>query len=124
MKDIVSFINEGSLEYPMKGVLKKNDKVTIIWLDTNQKPLKITDVENAKVDKVVSMALARYRDDYHTWAYVNGVRFELRAEMKDQYLGLFDRNYSKNPRNKFAIICTPEQADKLVGDNGELNMDD
>ena len=126
MKTLIQFINEGSLEFPMKGVLKKGDEVTILWLDTwpwdDNKTPKIVDVENGKVEKVVSKDVGRYSGDQHTWAYVNGIRYELRAEKKDIYLGIFDRSYSKNPHNKFAIISTPEQADKLKGKNNKLNL--
>ena len=60
MKDIVSFINEGSLEFPMKGVLKKGDEVTILWLDAwswdDNKKSKIVDVETGKVEEVKTKA--------------------------------------------------------------------
>jgi hypothetical protein len=124
MKDILNFISE-SLEFPMKGVLKKGDEVTILWLDKN--PLKkdsntkIESIETAKVQKVVSKDVGRYSGDQHTWVYVNDIRYELRAEKKDQYLGFLDYNYKNNP-DKFAIIATSEQAEKLKGNNNKLNL--
>lgn len=124
MKDILNFIGE-SLEFPMKGVLKKGDEVTILW--TVKKPLledpKIESTETAKVQKVVSKDLGRYRGDQHTWVYVNDIRYELLPYHKNKYLGIFDYECSKNPRNKYAIICTAEQADKLKGAGGKLNVD-
>lgn len=123
MKDIVTFLHE-SLEFPMQGVLKKGDEVTILWLDND--PLsedpKIINTETAKVQKVISKDLGRYRGDQHTWAYVNDIRYELVPYIKDKYLGAFDYDCSKNPRNKHAIICTAEQADKLNGPGGKLNI--
>ena len=124
MKKITQFISE-SLEFPMKGVLKKGDEVTIIWLDAwpwddNKKP-KIVDIETSKVEKVVSIDIGRYSGDQHTFVYVNGIRYELRAENKDQYLGILDYSYKKNPE-KPAIIATSEQAEKLKGNNDKLNL--
>lgn len=62
MKGLVNVIRE-SLEFPMQGVLKKGDEVTILWLDSS--PLsedpKIINTETAKVQKVISKDLGRYR---------------------------------------------------------------
>lgn len=124
MKDVLNFTS-GSLEFPMKGVLKKGDEVTILWTDKN--PLgedpKIENIETTKVQKVISKDVGRYRGDQHTWVYVNNIRYELLPYHKDKYLGIFDYEYSKNPRNKYAIICTAEQAEKLNGAGGKLNID-
>lgn len=123
MKDVLNFTS-GSLEFPMKGVLKKGDEVTILWTDKN--PLgedsKIENIETTKVQKVVSKDVGRYRGDQHTWVYVNNIRYELLPYHKDKYLGIFDYKYSKNPCNKYAIICTAEQAEKLKGAGGKLNI--
>lgn len=123
MKGLVNVIRE-SLEFPMQGVLKKGDEVTILWLDSS--PLsedpKIINTETAKVQKVISKDLGRYSGDQHTWAYVNDIRYELLSYMKDKFLGEFDYDCSKNPRNKHAIICTAEQAEDLNGPGGKLNL--
>jgi len=124
MKKITQFISE-SLEFPMKGVLKKGDEVTILWLDNN--PLKkdsntkIESIETAKVQKTVSKDVGRYSGDQHTWVYVNDIRYELLPYFKDKYLGVLDSNYKKNP-DKYAIIATSEQAEKLKGNNNKLNL--
>lgn len=125
MKDIVSFIKEGSLEYPMKGTFKKGDEVTILWLNKHplrdDKNIKIESIETAKVQKVVSKDVGRYSGDQHTWVYANDIRYELLPYHKDQYLGILDSDYKKNP-DKYAIIATSEQAEKLKGDNNKLNL--
>jgi len=124
MKDISNFISE-SLEFPMKGVLKKGDEVTILWLDKNplrdDKNIKIESIEIAKVQKVVSKDVGRYSGDQHTWVYVNDIRYELRENFKNKFLGYLDISYKKNP-DKYAIIATSEQAEKLKGNNNKLNL--
>ena len=124
MKNITKFISE-SLEFPMKGVLKKGDEVTILWLDKHplrdDKNIKIENIETAKVQKAVSKDVGRYSGDQHTWVYVNDIRYELLPYHKDKYLGILDNNYKKNP-DKFAIIATSEQAEKLKGNNNKLNL--
>lgn len=118
------FMNE-FLKFPMKGVLKKGDEVTILWLDKN--PLKkdpntkIVSIETAEVQKAVSKDVGRYSGDQHTWVYVNDIRYELRENFKDKFLGYLDSSYKKNP-DKYAIIATSEQAEKLKGNNNKLNL--
>ena len=75
MKGLVNVIRE-SLAFPMQGVLKKGDEVTILWLDSSalSDDPKIINTETAKVQKVISKDLARYRGDQHTWVYVNDIR--------------------------------------------------